>query len=710
MSSAIPAPTPRPLETWLIAALFVLALGFNGWAVSFGWRHQNLPGHEFRQAQTAISAYFIKQEHNFSLAYPTPILGKPWSAPFEFPLYQWTVVAVSDATCLGITPAGRLVSIACFYLALPAFYLLLRRLKLAPAHCLVALSFVVLCPLYIFYERSVLIETMALMFGCWYAATLPLVLERRNFAWVLVVNVMGAGAGLVKVTTFLIFLAPALAWSVYQIWLARPAAGSRDWAPLIRTVAWLAAANAGSFAATLWWVHFADAVEALNLSARDLQSSGLTSWNFGTGNRFNPDFWARIWKIVSQEIIPPCILVATGVTALVFARRQLWAIAVLIALWGAVFLTFPILYALHDYYHVAAAFLPMLALGLAMAGVFQGARLPRFLPFGLWLFLLASQALTFLDFHFPQYREAGSGGGLAEGLKEVLRSNEVIIVAGDDWSSIFPYFTERRALMIRNGRQNEPGYLRQAFADLKGEDVGALVLFEDQENNTALLDLARKAFDLGPQPLLLWKHGGRRAVAYLPRRIQPDAITELGRTNGFANLRINPAALPVENPLAEHLTAYATLLQRHQRYFINMHPRPVRFYSSFRPDLWDGGQPDRERFAASPFLQLWFALPPGRHRVRTNVDIVPGAWENVKPADASDGVSLVARACFSDGRAETLRERYINPATNPADRGVQAVDWTFDLPDGAELELDVTPGPAGNGARDWASLGPVLIE
>ncbi len=46
------------------------------------------------------------------------------------------------------------MSIVCFYLALPALYLLLRRLKVAPAHSLVVLSFVVLCPLYIFYERS----------------------------------------------------------------------------------------------------------------------------------------------------------------------------------------------------------------------------------------------------------------------------------------------------------------------------------------------------------------------------------------------------------------------------------------------------------------------------------------------------------------------------------------------------------------------------
>jgi hypothetical protein len=326
------------------------------------------------------------------------------------------------------------------------------------------------------------------------------------------------------------------------------------------------------------------------------------------------------------------------------------------------------------------------------------------------LCLLASQTLTFLDFHYPLYRDPGSGGGLAEGLREVLRPDEVIVVAGDDWSSIFPYFAGRRALMVRSGKLNDAAYLRAAFADLKGEDVGALVLFEDQESNEPLIALARAAFDLGPQPLLRWHNGGRRAVAYLPRRIQPDALVELGRTNGFADLTINPAALPVESPLAGRTTEYATLLKRHQRYFAAMQPRPVRFYSSFRPDIWNAGQPGKERFAASPDLKLWFTLKPGRHRLRTDLDLVPGAWENVKPADASDGVSLIARAHFPDDRIELLHELTINPAAHPAERGPQFVDWTFDLPDGAELELDVTAGPAGNSARDWSSLGPVRIE
>ena len=38
-----------------------------------GWRDQGFAGHEFRQAQTAISTYFIQREHNYQLAYPTPI-------------------------------------------------------------------------------------------------------------------------------------------------------------------------------------------------------------------------------------------------------------------------------------------------------------------------------------------------------------------------------------------------------------------------------------------------------------------------------------------------------------------------------------------------------------------------------------------------------------------------------------------------------------
>ena len=88
---------------------FILLVGLAGhfFATTLGWGNRNLPGVEFRQAQTAISAHFIQVEDNFSLAYPTPVLGKPWSIPLEFPLYQWTVVAVSNGTLSPARPLGR---------------------------------------------------------------------------------------------------------------------------------------------------------------------------------------------------------------------------------------------------------------------------------------------------------------------------------------------------------------------------------------------------------------------------------------------------------------------------------------------------------------------------------------------------------------------------------------------------------------------------
>jgi hypothetical protein len=206
-------PAPDRREATIAAVVFGLLLGFHVWGVSVGWNNGNLPGNDFRQTQTAMTALFVQREHNFALAYPTPVLGKPWSIPFEFPLYQWTVVVVSDATGMPLTQAGRAVSAGCFYLALPAAWLLLGRLGLGRSRRLVVLGMVVTCPLYVFYARAFLIETMALMFSLWFLHAFVTAVERRSWGWLVVANVAGVGAGLVKVTTFMLYLMPAGIWA-----------------------------------------------------------------------------------------------------------------------------------------------------------------------------------------------------------------------------------------------------------------------------------------------------------------------------------------------------------------------------------------------------------------------------------------------------------------------------------------------------------------
>ena len=82
-------------------------------------------GHEFRQAQTALITDYIDRQNNFGVYYETPILGKPWAFPLEFPFYQWVVVGVKRVLGIRDFEAARTVSLSCFYLALPAFYILL---------------------------------------------------------------------------------------------------------------------------------------------------------------------------------------------------------------------------------------------------------------------------------------------------------------------------------------------------------------------------------------------------------------------------------------------------------------------------------------------------------------------------------------------------------------------------------------------------------
>jgi len=84
MAAAAPDPQTDRSDHRLAVGLFLALLGFHGWAVSVGWTSLNLPGGEFRQAQTAITALFVQQEDNYALAYPTPVLASRGRSRWSF--------------------------------------------------------------------------------------------------------------------------------------------------------------------------------------------------------------------------------------------------------------------------------------------------------------------------------------------------------------------------------------------------------------------------------------------------------------------------------------------------------------------------------------------------------------------------------------------------------------------------------------------------
>ena len=683
------------------AILFAALMVLHAWAATVGWRSLSLPGVEFRQAQTAISAQFIQRERNFSLAYPTPVLGKPWSIPMEFPLYQWTVVRLSDGTGLSLTEAGRTVSLACFYLTLPALYLLLARFRLSPARRLVALGMVVSCPLYIFYARAFLMETMALMFGAWFLLGHVNAVERRRPGWLALAVLAGTGAGLVKVTTLLLFLLLALAWTLARLGRAYREKSAADG---LQVAAWSAVAAAIPCGAAVWWIGYSDAIKLLNPLGQYLTSASLRDYNWGVGQRFAPVVWRDHAAIIFREIISPPVLLGSLALWGLFSRREWRLMAVGGAGFLAVQVAFPVLYALHPYYYVANAFLLLLVVGLALAGLLQSL-LPRSVVWTIVVLAYAGQASIYWRLHYPVQRQWSAGGTtLALALREVTEPESVLLIAGDDWSSIIPYHAQRRACMLPNGKETDGALRQRIFAGLAGEQISALVLKEAQRDNRELLAAAVAAFGIDPRPVF-----------------SRDGITVYlrGENRQFAIQKIAEMRLPGVQLSTESASDQGSLQKREVRVdalpplmreaFARMSPEPVRFYS-----MYGAGSvvtPVGVMYNAHPDTRLWFELPHGASTIRVECYFTAEAYlETLAANEQTDGVSLSLQLQQPDGSRQPLAARLLEPATKPADRGLVLFEYTGRIPAGATVVLEILPGPHGNYTRDWVSLGQVQFK
>lgn len=157
---------------WVLCAL---AASFGAWALHVGWHHSILDLHQWRQTQTAISSYELLAGGPF-WRYLTPMLGPPWSLPYEFPLYQWLVAAIARSQSLAIETAGRAISVAFFLATLVAYWFALDLLDVRPRYRPVFVALALVGPLYLFWSRTFMIESTALFF----AVTFVLALHRMT--------------------------------------------------------------------------------------------------------------------------------------------------------------------------------------------------------------------------------------------------------------------------------------------------------------------------------------------------------------------------------------------------------------------------------------------------------------------------------------------------------------------------------------------------
>ena len=677
-------------ESRVLTTIFVVALLFNLYGVTYNWTIGFMAGHEFRQAHTAIVAYYIDQQDNFSLLYETPIFGKPWvSLLLEVPIYEWAVVGLSRLTGLPHVIAARTISAACFYLTLPAIWLLLGRLGLPKPRRLLVLALILSAPVYIFYSRAFLMDSMALMASAWWLVAFVRTMDERRWHWLALAILAGTTAALVKSAILAVWMVPGAAYGAWLLW--RDVRVRDNWIKPLKTLGWGLATVVVALGCLQAWVAFTDPIKEAHASAWIFTSKNLSQGNWGLFDfdvLFATALWHHLLACWDQAIMSRWLIMAGLVAGLAFPTVR-WLVVGTAALFFTPQLLFPYAYAYQDYYFYACAIFLHGALGYTLLGLWDS-RLPRWV-IGLVLVVpFVAQAATYWgDYRVQQSVVHHGGYPFTDVIRELTPKKSVIIVAGADWAAMTPLYAQRKALMIRNGLEHDQAYLERAFDDLAGEEVSALVVCGPLRENRDFINRVAARFDLLPKaPTFSFS----TADTYLARLYAKGAQIRLKNSRRYPDLTIPPESL-ADIP-SKGLVQISPDVARDV--FINVIPGPFQMDFEFGLD-WLGEGPTPV-LSAHPNSDIWLRPPPDATLIRWSFGIFSGAYEN--PLASTDGVEFVIHGELSDGQTRVLYRRLLDPAQNPADRPDQHEVIPYAPLPGESLRFSTRPN--GNNAYDWA--------
>ena len=695
MKPDLPAPIApsRPLVVVFVVMLF-LAL----WITTSAWHSSILDRHEFRQVQTALSTHWVK-ETGFRLDYETPIFGPPWSIPLEFPVYQWVVAGLSSGLGTGLEPTARGVSLAFFLATLPAVYCLAGLFKLLPSRRLLVVATVLASPTYLFYSRSFMIESTALCLSAWFLYTLTRAVRDGSSLFAVVAAVCAVLASLAKVTTFIVFLGPAalLTWIHWRHrWVDRLQHPSAFWrATWFATVPVLLA-----FAASLWWIRHSDQLKAINPFAGFLRSSELTDWNWGTwAQRTSGEVWKENWINISQSVLG-----AVPLAVLLFGAALVEPLYRRVAAWGALFflsgpLLFTFLYFRHDYYYYANAVFLLAGAGFVLAGIWDSTRVTAA---GRWLALIlvfgGQWFLFYTGYGRILRRESPTPPGIATVVRESVPPEDVVVIYGWDWNALVPYYSERRVIMVPNGREQEFAVLDDIMSRLSPLRVSALIIHNGDSLRVTPAWVRERVnrFKFSNTPIATSADGD----LYLPDEAIPAALAKLrGRTIAGVALGSAGPSDPNEGSLQENDPAPLALP------FLTPAPIRARSMFGFTPSV----QGDQAVLFSHPSSVLFFPAPPGAKRIDAEFGLTDGAFAESNQA-MTDGVTVEVVEVQPTGLRRVLFRRDLDPARTPADRGPQSISLDEDGPLTGTLIFKITPGPKNNFNSDWAYWARIEIH
>lgn len=499
-------PAPMPPRSsfasqygWHGAALCVIAAALLVHALTVlavRWHTPLLGMHAWRQTQTAITSYWMLKGSPW-LAYQTPVFGPPWSLPFEFPLYQLLVAGVVKLSGIQLDSGGRLVSEVFLLLLILPVAKLARSYGRDSTEVIVFVILLLGSPVYLYWGSAFLIESCALFFSFMFLAALVSVVLYRSSTgfesatlrkkpqagclWhnVVVAVICGTTAALVKITTYATFYALGGCILVYHL-----VAEWRSEQPARQSSLLALAVMAPPVTAFTLWDRFADGQKATNAITLTQMSTSEHNRAFIFGSWHQLFSWQATGTLGREvnDTLGGVLVLIILVACLLLCRRWIDPAAsavasTLIAAFLFPFAVFTNLYVVHNYYFSENAIFLIAAAAVPIGTLFAAGR--RLAAWGLLILITVSQLLWFYgyfvrDIVHPSNRPLFD---IAMNVKANTDAQGLVMIYGQEWSPVIPYYSERRALMEPEWMPmaDAIGRLRQIDSPMQGHRVEALV-------------------------------------------------------------------------------------------------------------------------------------------------------------------------------------------------------------------------------------------
>lgn len=609
--------------------------------------------HAFRQSQTALSTYYLIQ-NGFTVNYETPVFGKPWENPFEFPIFQWLVAFISKTLNTNLVDTGRLTCLVLFYLSLLILYKILCLFLTKINEKIIPFLLILSSPIYIYWSATFMIESTVLFLSLCYLYNALIVMKNPSYFHLIQACLFGSLTGVTKATIYIIFSFLIFISYIYHLFNCKyDLLKSKNTFSFLQYIIFIFIIPILS---TFIWTQHCDSLRLINPIAST--SAELKERLYGKLSiRFSKETWkilAYFFKFIYGSHLIPII----SLTILFLKKNSFKLISLsLIASYFVGPLIFTKLFYYHDYYYYENGILLLISISISIIVIQRskyGNILTKIVLIPIILFIFYQKYIQ--TYHSNQLSGDYKYFSTTHFIQHYTNPSDIIIIWGMGINSIIPYSSNRRALTndIRAIDSNE---FHQAIKNLNNETIGALIIANDKRYEYHHISKLLKLLNFYPIPF--FESSQEQIDIYLSKKnINSHNFRKL-----YSNINLIPDL--IETPFTPH-TKYEL-----SKSVLQLHPPGKMIFKNIN--------------------------------MYTEVTFEYGILSEAYTKHTTDGVKFIIALKSNVNKKQILFSKMLKPKSILSHQGFQEGKILIPIITNPSKLIFITQsGPANNSQYDWA--------